>query len=121
MNRQKALMLTGLGLAFLASLHLVLPGRALACGLLALAFTSAGLRRRTLLAFALALLRLGFMLTLLRLARGGLALRLSVLLRRILLALLLGAALSLAGAALLVTRARGAVFHLRAALGGTAG
>src|SRR5205085_5379044 len=58
--------LTGLRLAFLALLHLVLSSRALPCGLLA--FTPAGLRRRTLLAFALALLRLGFMLTLLRLS-----------------------------------------------------
>jgi hypothetical protein len=110
--------LTGLGLAFLALLHLVLSSRALACGLLALAFTPAGLRRRTLLAFALALLRLGFMLTLLRLSRGGLALCLPALLRRTLLALLLGATLRLA---LLVARSRGAAFHLRAALGRTAG
>src|SRR5262245_59686640 len=112
--------LTGLGLAFLALLHLVLSSRALACGLLTLAFTPAGLRRRTPLAFALALLRLGFMLTLLRLSRGGLALRLPVLLRWTLLALLLGATLRLAGA-LLVARSGGAAFHLRAALGCAAG
>jgi len=112
--------LTGLRLAFLALLHLVLSSRALPCGLLAFAFTPAGLRRRTLLAFALALLRLGFMLTLLRLSRGGLALCLPALLRRTLLTLLLGAALRLA-AALLVARSGRAPFHLRAALGCTAG
>src|SRR5262249_31592137 len=106
---------TGLGLAFLALLHLVLLSRALACGLLVLAFTPAGLLRRTLLALALTLLRLGLMLTLLRLPRRGLALRLAVLLGRTLFALLLGATLRLAGAALLVARSRGAAFHLRAA------
>jgi hypothetical protein len=116
-----------LRLAFLALLHLVLSSRALSCGLVAFAFTPAGLLRRTLLvrrtllACSLALLCLGFTLTLLRLSRGGLALGLPALLRRTLLALLPGATLRLAGAALLVTRARGAAFHLRAALGRTAG
>jgi hypothetical protein len=109
--------LTGLRLAFLALLHLVLPSRALACRLLALVLACARLLRRTLLAFALALLRLGF--TLLRLS-CGLPLRLAMLLRRILLALLLAATLRLASAALLVARSRGAAFHLRAALGGAA-
>jgi hypothetical protein len=113
--------LTGLRLAFLALLHLVLASRALPYGLVAFAFTPAGLLRRTPLAFALALLCLGFMLTLLRLSRGGLTLGLPVLLRRTLLALLLGATLRLAGATLLVARARGTAFHLRAALGSTAG
>jgi hypothetical protein len=119
--------LTGLSLAFLALLHLVLPSRTLACRLPALALACARLLRRTLLAFALALLRLGFMLLrlgfmLLRLPCRGLALRLAVLLGRTLLALLLGATLRLAGAALLVARSRRrAAFHLPAALGGAAG
>src|SRR5215472_184603 len=65
-----------LHLVLLALLHLVLPARALARGLV-LAVASAGLLRRTL-AFAL-VLRLGFTLTLLRLARRRLALGLAVL------------------------------------------
>jgi hypothetical protein len=114
--------LTGLSLAFLALLHLVLPSRTLACRLPALALACARLLRRTLLAFALARLRLGFMLLrlgfmLLRLPCRRLTLRLAALLRGILLALLLGTTLRLAGGALLVARARGAAFHLRAALG----
>jgi hypothetical protein len=119
--------LTGLSVAFLALLHLVLPSRTLACRLPALALACARLLRRTLLAFALARLRLGFMLLrlgfmLLRLPCRGLALRLAVLLGRTLLALLLGATLRLARAALLVARSRRrAAFHLPAALGGAAG
>src|SRR6202008_1328009 len=101
-----------LRLAFWALLHLVLPSLALACGLPTLALARAGLLRRTLLAFALALLRLGFRLARLRLPCRRLTLRLAALLRRILLALLLGTTLRLAGGALLVARARGAAFRL---------
>src|SRR5262245_25397909 len=110
--------LTGLRLAFLALLHLVLPSRALARGLLALAMACARLLRGTLLAFALALLRLRFML---RLPCRGLARRLAALLRRVLFALLLRATLRLASPALLVARSGGAVLHLRTALRRTAG
>jgi hypothetical protein len=113
--------LTGLRLVFLALLHLVLPARALARRLLLtlaspglFTLASAGLFRRPLLAFALALLRLGFMLTLLRLSGRGVT-------RLTLLALLLGATLRLARLALLVACSRGAALHLRAAVRSGAG